>query len=162
MEVVAFLAPFVLLGVGIIFVAFSGGPGHAREAYLTKGGRFFRFSMLLIYAALGLAVPALVIAAREPAEGGTAPLKHEEASSDLEEGKELFRQTCASCHTLAAANARGVTGPDLDAIGEMTEERVKTAIEVGGTGQKRMPARLLDDDNAEAVAKYLAAVAGKK
>ena len=30
MEVIAFLAPFVLLGVGIIFVAFSGGPGAAR------------------------------------------------------------------------------------------------------------------------------------
>ena len=162
MEVVLFLAPFVLLGVGVIFVSFSGGPGAAREAYLTKGGRFFRFTMLLLYAALGLAVPALVIASREPAEGGTPPLKHEEASADLEQGKELFRQTCASCHTLAAANARGVTGPDLDEIGEMTEERVKTAIEVGGTGQKRMPAGLLEGDDAEAVAKYLSRVAGKK
>ena len=111
MEVLAFLAPFVLLGIGIIFVAFSGGPGQAREAYLTQGGRFFRFSILLIYVGLGLAVPALVIADREPAEGGTPPLQHEEASGELEEGKELFRQTCASCHTLAAANARGVTGP---------------------------------------------------
>ena len=162
MEVVLFLVPFVLLGVGIIFVAFSGGPGRAREAYLTKGGRFFRFSMVVLYFALGVAVPALVIADRGPAEGGTAPLRHEKASSELEEGKELFRQTCASCHTLAAANARGVTGPDLDSIGEMTEERVLTAIKVGGTGQKRMPAGLLEDEDAEAVAKYLAAVAGQK
>jgi cytochrome c553 len=162
MEVVVFLLPFVLLGIGIIFVAISGGPGRAREAYLTKGGRFFRFSIVLIYVGLGVAVPALVIADREPAEGGTSPLQHEKASSELEEGKELFRQTCASCHTLAAANARGVTGPDLDAIGEMTEERVMTAIRVGGTGQKRMPAGLLADDDAEAVAKYLTAVAGQK
>ena len=162
MEVVIFLVPFVLLGVGVIFIAFSGGPGRAREAYLTKGGGFFRFSMLLIYVSLGVAVPALVIADREPAEGGTPPLQDEKASSELEEGKELFRQTCASCHTLAAANARGVTGPDLDAIGEMTEERVLTAIRVGGTGQKRMPAGLLEDDDAEAVAKYLTAVAGQK
>ena len=162
MEVVAFLAPFVLLGVGIIFVAFSGGPGKARAAYLTRGGRFFRFSMLLLYAALGLAVPALVIADREPAEGGTAPLRDEAASSELEDGKELFRQTCASCHTLAAANARGVTGPDLDGIGEMTVERVTTAIRVGGTGQKRMPAELLEGDDAKSVAEYISAVAGKK
>ena len=162
MEVVAFLAPFVLLGVGIIFVAFSGGPAGAREAYLTRGGRFFRFSMLLLYAALGLAVPALVIADREPAEGGTAPLREVEASTELEDGKELFRQTCASCHTLAAANARGVTGPNLDELGEMTVDRVKTAIRVGGTGQKRMPAALLEGDDAEAVAKYLSEVAGKK
>jgi len=162
MEVVAFLAPFVLLGLGIIFVAFSGGPGRAREAYLTRGGRFFRFSIVVLYAALGLAVPAVIIAAREPAEGGTPPLRHEEASNKLENGKELFRQTCATCHTLAAANARGVTGPDLDAIGEMTEDRVLQAIKIGGTGQKRMPAGLLEGDDADAVAGYVSAVAGKK
>ena len=162
MEVVAFLAPFVLVGVGIIFVAFSGGPGRAREAYLTKGGRFFRFSMVLLYALLGLAVPALIIADSGQSQGGTPPLQHEEASSELEDGKELFRQTCAACHTLAAANARGVTGPDLDEIGQMTEERVLQAIKVGGTGQKRMPAALLEGEDADAVAKYVSAVAGKK
>lgn len=162
MEVALFLAPFVLLGIGIIFVAFSGGPGKAREAYLTKGGRFFRFSIALLYVVLGLAVPALVIANREPSEGATSPIQHEEASSDLEEGKELFRQTCASCHTLAAANARGVTGPNLDEIGEMTEERVLSAIKVGGTGQKRMPAGLLEGEDAEYVAQYVTAVAGQK
>jgi mono/diheme cytochrome c family protein len=162
MEVIAFLAPFALLGIGVIFVAFSGGPGRAREAYLTKGGRFFRFSIVLVYAGLGLAVPALIIAAREPSEGATPPLKHEQASSDLEEGKELFRQTCTSCHTLAAANARGVTGPDLDGVGEMTEERVLQAIKLGGTGQKRMPSGLLEGEDAESVAKYVTAVAGQK
>jgi mono/diheme cytochrome c family protein len=162
MAVAAFLVPFVLLGVGVIFVAFSGGPGKAREAYLTKGGGFFRFSMALIYLALGVAVPVLIIAGNEESEGGTPPLQHEEASADLEEGKELFRQTCTSCHTLAAANARGVTGPDLDDVGEMTEERVLTAIKVGGTGQKRMPAGLLEGQDAEAVAKYVTAVAGQK
>jgi cytochrome c6 len=162
MEVVAFLTPFVLLGIGIIFVAFSGGPGRARNAYLTKGGGFFRFSMVLLYALLGLAVPALIIADSGQSQGGTPSLQHEESSTELEEGKELFRQTCTACHTLAAANARGVTGPDLDEIGEMTEERVLTAIKVGGTGQKRMPAALLEGADAEAVAKYVSAVAGQK
>ena len=162
MQVVAFLAPFVLLGVGIIFVAFSGGPGRAREAYLTRGGRFFRFAIVLLYVGLGLAVPALVIAGSDQSEGGTPPLQHETASSEIEDGKELFRQTCTTCHTLAAANAHGVTGPNLDDIGEMTEERVLEAIKVGGTGQKRMPAGLLEGSDAEAVAAYVTAVAGQK
>ena len=162
MELVAFLAPFVLLGVGVIFVAFSGGPGLAREAYLTKGGKFFRFSMLVLYIVLGIAIPALVIADRdEPAEGGTPELRNQSASADVERGKELFRQTCASCHTLAAANARGVTGPNLDEIGELTVDRVQNAIKIGGTGQKRMPAELLQGEDAEDVAKYLEAVAGE-
>jgi mono/diheme cytochrome c family protein len=162
MEVLAFLAPFVLMGVGVIFVGFSGGPGQAREAYLTKGGRFFRFSMLVLYVSLGIAVPAIVIADSGPSEGATGQLKAEDSSDELEDGKELFLQTCASCHTLAAANARGVTGPNLDQIGEMTQERVETAIEIGGTGQKRMPAALLEGEDAEKVAKYLEAVAGKE
>jgi mono/diheme cytochrome c family protein len=162
MEVVAFLAPFVLLGLGIIFVAFSGGPGRAREAYLTRGGRFFRFAMILLYAGLGIAVPALIIASREPAEGGTPALRDTEASSQLEDGKELFRQTCSSCHTLAAANARGVTGPNLDEIGEVTPDRVKSAIRIGGTGQKRMPSGLLEGGDAEDVARFVSTVAGKR
>ena len=60
-----------------------------------------------------------------------------------ERGKQLFRQQCASCHSLAAVNARGVTGPNLDEIGEVTPERIHNAIRNGGTGQGRMPAGLL-------------------
>lgn len=162
MEVIAFLAPFVLLAIGVVFVAFSGGPGRAREAYLTRGNRFFRFSMVLLYVGLGIAVPALIIADRDQATGGTPQLRAETPSGELEDGKELFRQTCASCHSLAAVNARGVTGPNLDEIGEVTPERILTAIEIGGTGQKRMPAELLEGESAEKVARYVAEVAGKK
>lgn len=160
MEVIAFLAPFVLLGAGVLFVAFSGGPGRAREAYLTRGSGLFKFSMLTLYVGLGIAIPALAIANRGEAVGGTAQLRNEEASEELERGKELFRQTCASCHSLAAAGANGIPGPDLDESGEMTVERVVRAIEVGGTGQKRMPAGLLQGENAELVAGYVAEVAG--
>ena len=42
MEVIAFLVPWLLIGIGVFFVAFSGGPGRAREAYLTRGRTFFR------------------------------------------------------------------------------------------------------------------------
>ena len=65
MEVVAFILPFVLLGVLVLFVAFSGGPGEAREAYLTRGSRPFKASMVAIYVGLGLVVPALVLASRK-------------------------------------------------------------------------------------------------
>ncbi len=36
------------------------------------------------------------------------------ASADQSEGKQLFTQKCAGCHTLADAGTRGVTGPNLD------------------------------------------------
>ena len=96
----------------MIFIAFSGGPSAAREAYLTRGGRFFTFTMILLYAALGVAVPAAVIAARGEAEGGAGSLRSEQISGKQEEGKSLFIQTCKSCHTLEAVQAHGVTGPE--------------------------------------------------
>lgn len=160
MEVLLFLLPFVLLGVTVLFIAFSGGPGQAREAYLTRGNRAFRVLVPLLYVALGVGVPALIIASRDEAKGGTDELKSEELSSGEEEGKELFKSACASCHNLDAVNARGVTGPDLDEIGEVTRQRVLGAIENGGTGQGRMPANLYEGEDARKVADYVAAVAG--
>jgi mono/diheme cytochrome c family protein len=82
-------------------------------------------------------------------------------SSREEHGKGLFRHTCASCHSLAAVNARGVTGPNLDKIGAVTKERVLSAIRVGGTGQNRMPSGLLQGSDAEDVALYVSKVAGQ-
>ena len=161
METVAFLIPFVLLGVAVIFIAFSGGPSAAREAYLTKGGRVFRVVIPVLYLAFGIAVPALVLVNRGEAAGGQGALRSQELSKNLELGKDLFEQQCKSCHTLAAVNARGVTGPDLDNIGEVTPRRVLGAIRNGGTGQGRMPARLLQGQEAREVAEYVAKVAGK-
>jgi mono/diheme cytochrome c family protein len=161
MEIVLFLAPFVLIGIAVLFIAFSGGPGQAREAYLTRGNRGFKIAIPLLYVALGVAVPAFIIAARGEAQGGTDTLETEELSASAERGKQLFKNTCASCHNLDAVNAQGVTGPDLDEIGEVTRERIVQAIRNGGTGQKRMPANLLEGQEAADVAAYVAAVAAK-
>src|SRR5687768_4626339 len=128
MEVIAFLLPFVLLGVAVLFVAFSGGPGAAREAYLARGNKGFRIIFPLLYVLLGAVVPVLIMTGREEAAGGTGALENEKLSAQTEQGKSLFRQQCASCHTLKAVNARGVTGPNLDEIGEMTVQRVVGAI----------------------------------
>jgi hypothetical protein len=42
----------------------------------------------------------------------------------------------------------------------VTKDRIVKAIEVGGTGQGRMPPRLLQGKDAERVGAYLAEVAG--
>ena len=117
MEFLIPLIPFVVAGVVVIFIAFWGGPSAAREAYLTRGRRGFTITMLVLYAGLGIAVPAAVIAARGESVGGTGSLRSEEVSGTLEDGKQLFIQTCKSCHTLAAVDAHGVTGPNLDELG---------------------------------------------
>jgi len=161
MAVLLILLPFVLLGIGIIFVAFSGGPSAAREAYLTSRGGAFRVIVPLLYLGLGIAVPAAVIASRGESEGGVGRLEQTTLSERAQHGKDLFRRTCASCHNLDAVNARGVTGPDLDKIGNVTKQRVLSAIKVGGTGQKRMPSGLLQGSDAQDVALYVSKVAGR-
>ncbi len=161
MAAAAFVIAFLAVGIGVIFVAFSGGPSQAREAYLTGGRRAFKFIIPAIYIGIGIALPVVVIADRDRAEGGVGHLKDKKPSEEVKEGRDLFRQTCSSCHSLAANNARGVTGPNLDEIGTVTKARVLSAIQRGGTGQKRMPAGLLQGDDAQAVATCGSKVAGK-
>jgi mono/diheme cytochrome c family protein len=161
MAAAALIIAFLVIGAGVIFVAYSGGPGEAREAYLTRGRGFFRIVLPLIYLGIGIAVPVIVIAGGDESAGGTGRLADVKPTATEKKGKQLFRQTCATCHTLGAVNARGVTGPNLDEIGQVTKQRVLGAIRIGGTGDKRMPAGLLTGKNAEAVATYVAKVAGQ-
>ena len=161
MEWLYVVIPFVVVVVLVMFYAFSGGGDAARKAYSTRGGRIFIWSMVVLYVVLGLAVPALVIADRGEAEGGTGSLRSKQISGQLEDGKTAFIQTCKSCHTLEAVNAHGVTGPNLDDLAPLDKQRVLNAIERGGTGTGRMPPQLLEGADAEAVAAYVAHVAGR-
>ena len=161
MDVVGILLPFLLLGIAVLFIAFSGGPAKARQAYLTRGGRFFRIAIPVIYVIGGLVVPAAVIADRGAKGGATEDLRSADLTSKQEEGKRLFSHRCASCHNLDAVDARGVTGPDLDQIGQVSPKRVLSAIRIGGTGDKRMPAGIYGGSDAQAVAAFVSRVAGK-
>jgi mono/diheme cytochrome c family protein len=161
MATAAFVIAFLAVGAAVAYVAFWGGPGGARQAYLTRGRRGFKIAIPILYIALGIAVPALVLADGEASKGNTGSLAVQNASSKFNEGRDFFRQACWSCHTLKAAGAHGVTGPNLDELGEVTEQRVLTAIEKGGTGDGRMPAKLFEGDDAEAVAYYVSQVAGR-
>lgn len=161
MEVLLVIGPFLALGITVIFIAFSGSPGAAREAYLTRGGRAFAVTVVFIYAVFGVVVPAAVIASRGESLGAVGPLRTEQPTANQTDGKDLFIQTCKSCHTLAAVNARGVTGPNLDELGGVDYSRVRNAIKIGGTGDGRMPAQLLTGEDAKLVAQYVAKVAGQ-
>jgi mono/diheme cytochrome c family protein len=155
------IAPFVVLGIAVMFIAFSGSPGAARRAYLSRGGRAFSFAILGLYLLLGVAVPAVVIAAREESKGAVGALRTDELTAREENGKVLFIEACKTCHNLDAVNARGVTGPDLDELGGLDRQRVLNAIRRGGSGEGRMPANLYEGQDARDVALYVERVAGQ-
>ena len=74
-------------------------------------------------------------------------------------GKQIFKSKCASCHTLADAGATGTIGPNLDQLKPSFPVAQNQVIHGGGA----MPAfkGTLTDAQIKAVAKYVAANAGK-
>ena len=106
MTVWFFLVPWILVGIGVIFTAFWGGPSGARQAYLTRGSRFFQIAIIVIYLGIGLAVPAVILSARSDAEGATSHLQTKHPSALVEKGKTLFRGTCASCNKARVTKRR--------------------------------------------------------
>jgi mono/diheme cytochrome c family protein len=109
--------------------------------------------------AFGLLLPYWAISK----EGEESASPEKVAASD-EEAKELFQTNCGACHTLARGGTDGIVGPDLDDVlgvgtPENNEGRVLTAIEDGIRG--RMPAGILQGEDAELVANFVARVAGQ-
>jgi mono/diheme cytochrome c family protein len=72
-------------------------------------------------------------------------------------GGDLFAETCGSCHTLAAAGTSGAVGPNLDDL-QPDQALVLSTIQ---NGAGAMPAGLLEGAEAEEVAAYVAANAGR-
>jgi len=72
-------------------------------------------------------------------------------------GRELFVRDCGSCHKLREAGTEGVVGKDLDGI-QPTRAAVLRAL---ASPPKNMPAGLATGADAQAVAAYVAAVAGR-
>lgn len=87
---------------------------------------------------------------------------------DVSRGKTLFTQKCASCHVLADAGATGKVGPSLDdafagprkqGFDDSTIQNVvRDQISIAAPP---MPRNLVTGSGADAVAAYVAQVAGK-
>jgi cbb3-type cytochrome c oxidase subunit III len=75
------------------------------------------------------------------------------------DGKTIFQSECASCHTLAAAQATGTIGPNLDQL-KPSEAIAKHQVEVGGGVMPAFKGKLTDAQ-ITAVAKFVASSAGK-
>ncbi|HEX2397956.1 MAG TPA: cytochrome c [Solirubrobacteraceae bacterium] len=160
----AFLAVWVLVGLALFLVALFGGPSRARERLLqsqTRRGRRVTGAVLVaVLVGMGIVVPALVVAnSGHKDRAGAAQVRLTDAQ---ERGRALFGRTCNQCHTLAAANTVGQVGPNLDKI-KPNQALVLDAIVHGrDRGKGRMPAQLLQGRDAQDVASFVAAVAGRQ
>jgi mono/diheme cytochrome c family protein len=101
------------------------------------------------------AVDVAAYVAAVAGQGGTA----KPPSALGNDGKAIFQADCASCHTLAAANATGTIGPDLDQL-KPADAVVKHQVEVGGGVMPAFKGTLTDAQIA-AVATFVSSSAGK-
>ena len=149
-----FLVPFLLLGVGVIFIAYSGGAGPAREAYLTRGNTFFKIAIPVLYGRSGIAIPRRDREQRAEGRRATpARSANTVRERDARGGQDLFQNTAPAATRARPGERQGVTGRTWTRSADSTRERrPRDAIKNGGTGQGRMPANLLQGEDAEAVA----------
>lgn len=87
----------------------------------------------------------------------------EAGDARLDLGRQVFSEqaqpSCSLCHSLREAGASGVIGPDLDQL-KPSAERVANAVR-GGVGVMPSFAASLSAEQIEAVAHYVAQVAGR-
>ena len=166
---IVFILFWIIVGLGVFFVAMRGGPRGAGESLHTEsrlGQRAIVLGILVVFA-FGVSVPALVLAFNGEHKASVA-VGGVHLSSQEQKGRELFARACAVCHTLAAVKSVGRIGPDLDirvgadiATPAGRKALVLSAIAEGrARGLGQMPAMLYQGKEAEDVADFVAAVAG--
>lgn len=126
---------------------------------------FIVFGLLVVF--LAVLIPWLAFRSRGDAETGA-----QQVPADLKTGQTLFQTNCGTCHTLYAAGTDGNFAPNLDVLLAPTgppssptalKGRVLNAIDNGvdSTTPGRMPAGILDGQQAQQVADFVAQEAGK-
>jgi mono/diheme cytochrome c family protein len=170
-----FVAFWLLLGVSVFFIAVRGGLGGARATFQSQtygARRAAGIGFMLLYVAFGIALPLLFLIGNH--SNASAQYAGIQLTPAQKTGRELFGQHCGLCHTLAAANSVGKVGPNLDVI-QPTDGLVlktlkngclqKPAASEGSEsclGEGTMPANILTGQQADEVAKFVSAVAGKQ
>lgn len=143
----------MLIGAALILIstlAYQLGESRGRLAVEKDIAAGYASPKLLKLAGVTVETGAAEAAAAEPvAEKPTGP------------GLEAFKKTCGGCHTLAAADTSGKAGPNLDNV-KPDAAKVQHAIENGGaSGSGAMPKNLLQGQQVEEVAAFVAKYAGQ-
>jgi mono/diheme cytochrome c family protein len=173
LAVTLFILFWVVVAVALVFVALRGGLGGAREALQTQssGGRVaMGLSLAFVFIVFGLVLPLVLLIGNNA--NASKQIGGQKLTAAEKQGRALFGQYCGVCHTLAAANAVGKVGPNLDTL-KPPAVLVRNTILYGclqnapaGSpqtclGYGTMPPLLLQGRQATDVSAFVAAVAGR-
>jgi mono/diheme cytochrome c family protein len=175
LAVYLFAAFWVVIALALVFVAARGGLGGARATFQTqsRGGRKgVGVILAIVYLGFGVAIPVGFLVGNHA--NANSRIGQVKLTASEKAGRELFGTHCAVCHTLAAANAIGKVGPNLDTLNPPAELILHTLLygclqsppstssPETCLGQGNMPADIVTGKDAQDVAAFVAAVAGKE
>lgn len=171
-----FVALWVVVGLGVFFVAIRGGFGARRPAPAGPSSlgarRAAAITFVIIYVGFGLALPLGFLIGNHA--NANAQVGGYRLTKGEKQGRQLFGQHCAVCHTLAAANAVGKIGPNLDMIRPSASLVLHTITygclqspppgdsNMSCLGYGTMPAQIVQGEQAQNVAQFVARVAGQE
>lgn len=162
----AIILVFVLAGLAVVALAMrTGRKANAKPSKHSQ--RLALLGVAMVTLAFGLGVPALVLAYNAGSQSQGAPGGLQLTASQ-QEGRQSFAKNCATCHTLAAANAVGRVGPSLDAIiPPIAGKKARIAfiddavINGRARGMGQMPKGLIDGTDQAQVSDFIAEAAGR-
>ena len=109
---------------------------------------------------LGVAVPLAIGLVNSNDHAKSAPGGVDLNASEAA-GRPVFATNCATCHTLKASNAVGKVGPNLDVLHRRRGSSSTRSTTAARAARARCPPGLVDGQDAQDVAAYVAAVAGR-
>jgi Cytochrome c len=164
---------FTALAVAVAYGASKGSfTGVARAVMTTSrsGSRLLNSTLAVVYIGCGICVPLLFIFGNY--DKSNAQVGGIKLTASMQVGRELFGEHCAVCHTLAADNAVGKTGPNLDnlkpsegiVLHTLANGCLQKPTVVGSAttclGYGTMPADIVEGRQAQDIAAFVSGVAG--
>jgi len=163
---------FTGLAVAIFAAASRGRLGGFTNVILSEtpiGRRLVNVSMVVVYVGFGIALPAVMIIGNH--DKASAQVGGVQLTASDKQGRILFGEHCAVCHTLSAAAAVGKVGPNLDDLRPSKTLVLHTiangCLQNPGSqlaetclGYGNMPADVVQGRDAEDVASFVSKVAG--
>lgn len=161
---------FTGLSIAVAYGATKGSfrsVGDALQTTSRTGSRVLNSALLVVSLGVGIAVPLVFIIGnhnKSNAQVGGIPL-----TPAMQAGRELFGQHCEMCHTLAADNAVGKVGPNLDILRPNAATVLNTIANgcVQGSngdnaclGNGTMPADIVQGRQAADIAAFVSRIAG--
>lgn len=171
--VVIIAVVFTGISVAIAWAATRGRLGGLTDALETQspvGRKVVNSLLVLFYVAFGVVLPVVFLVGNK--DRASAQVGGIKLNAMEKQGRQLFGEHCAVCHTLAAASAVGKTGPNLDQL-KPPVSLVLNTIQNGCLQQPNsneaqqtclgygtMPADVVQGRDAVDVAHFVAKVAG--